>query len=95
MDSILFHPDEKLLTYCKQSHDSAELETTAKNLLEAMRDVSHCVGLAANQLGYLERVCVIDASKVKRRGSKVSENMGELVLINPKITSTEGNQTVR
>ena len=52
----------------------------AKEMLETMVDASNGVGLAAPQLGILERLVVIDIGK------------GPLVLINPRITARDGKR---
>ncbi|HAR63101.1 MAG: peptide deformylase [Candidatus Margulisiibacteriota bacterium] len=57
-----------------------ELKSLAKDMLETMYSASG-VGLAAVQVGFLQRMVVID----------VSENRNEpLVLINPRIVSSSG-----
>jgi peptide deformylase len=50
----------------------------AKEMLETMYDAQNGVGLAAPQVGILERMVVIDIGK------------GPLILINPQITAREG-----
>lgn len=52
------------------------------------------VGLAAPQIGVLQRVSVIDAGRYKRKG-EAPKNHGLLVLINPRLIKTEGMQVPR
>ena len=54
--------------------------TLLDDMIETMRAANGC-GLAAPQVGVLRRICVIDVGN------------GPVVMINPVITSTEGEQT--
>jgi peptide deformylase len=64
------------------SFDDA-LAALVADLLDTMRESPGCVGLAAPQIGVSRRVAVIDL----RGHKKAPVNHGELVLVNPVITS--------
>jgi len=64
--------------------DTSELHTLIEDMFETMRDASG-VGLAAPQVGISKRLTVIDCSAGEDPKQK-------LVLINPEIVSTEGEQ---
>ncbi len=51
------------------------------------------VGLAAPQIGVLQRVSVIDVSRIKRKDN--NQNHGLIILINPRFVATAGTQTPR
>ena len=65
-----------------------------EDMLETMYE-SHGVGLAAPQVGILKRIVVIDISGAEEETEEgtVTVEMDPLVLINPKIVYTEGEQT--
>ncbi|MBI3292393.1 MAG: peptide deformylase [Elusimicrobia bacterium] len=58
-----------------------------------MRAHPRCVGLAAPQVGFRERLAVVDVGPLARE--KKGTNHGLLQLINPVIRRREGNRTVR
>ncbi len=64
--------------------DTAELQKFIKNLIATMRNAEG-LGLAANQVGKSLAVTVIDLKHVPGM-----EEQGELVLINPALTGTDG-----
>ncbi len=69
-----------------------ELETLAKDMLETMYDAPG-VGLAANQVGILKRIVVIDVEYEVEGESEKSRrfvNQHPLILINPEILKKEG-----
>lgn len=60
---ILIHPDPRLKKICAPVSDlSDELRTLAKDMLETMYDAPG-IGLAAPQVGVLERLIVMDCAK--------------------------------
>ena len=60
---ILIHPDPRLKKICAPVSDlSDELRTLAKDMLETMYDAPG-IGLAAPQVGVLERLIVMDCVK--------------------------------
>ncbi len=78
--------DEILL---KKSKEVTKINDRTNELIDDMIETmyeANGVGLAAPQVGVLKRIVVIDTSTEE-------EEDGLLVLINPKITSTEGEQT--
>jgi len=68
-----------------------ELDSCVINLLETMYSYKFCVGLAAPQVGYLQRIIVIDVSKAR----KPQSNQGLLVLVNPEIIEASDFKIVR
>ena len=64
----------------------------ADDLLETMRGFPGCVGIAANQVGELVRVIVVDLSEHPKA---VDANHGLLQLVNPRITASEGAEVGR
>ena len=85
---ILLYPDPllKQLSVSVSSFD-AEFEAMLKDLEDTLDDAPYCVGIAAPQIGYLQRVVLIDAS----RSRKPIPNKGRLFLINPIIENSEGS----
>ena len=78
--------DEILL---KKSKEVTKINDRTNELIDDMIETmyeANGVGLAAPQVGVLKRIVVIDTSTEE-------EEDGLLVLINPKITCTEGEQT--
>ncbi len=67
-----------------------KIDTDVKNLISGMREImlssSHCVGIAAVQVGVLSRLILVDVSL----NPKPHHNNGLLVMINPKITYMSG-----
>lgn len=84
---ILTYPDPRLKEISKpvEQFDDA-LRDFICDLEETMRDGPGGVGIAAPQVGRLERIVIVDVSakpKIKQHG--------RLVLINPVITSRDGS----
>ena len=72
-----------------------EIRALAKDMIETMHEADG-VGLAAEQVGHEEAICVIDIPKGADK-NKDAEKFNEgiampLVLINPRITAQEGSQ---
>ncbi|MFD0911150.1 peptide deformylase [Ruegeria arenilitoris] len=79
--NILIHPDPRLKKVCAPVDDlSDELRTLADDMLETMYDAPG-IGLAAPQIGVLERLIVLDC--VKEEGATPRP----LVMFNPEIIS--------
>jgi peptide deformylase len=81
-----------------RSFDS-KLRELARDLIETMH-ASSGVGLAAEQIGRTEAVCVIHVPPSQDRNAETGERANPdldmpLVLVNPSITDTEGTQTDR
>jgi len=73
---------------------TAEIRRLAEDMLRTMRE-SNGLGLAAEQVGRAEAVCVIDVPENLQSdtGAPDPEVPMPLVLINPEITAFEGEQT--
>lgn len=83
---ILIHPDERL------RQESVPVETFDGYLQQRIADLEDtrqagpgAVGIAAPQVGWFERVVIVDVSARKK-----TRNHGYLVLVNPEITRWEG-----
>lgn len=89
---ILLYPNPLLKTKSLAvDRENQHLDAVIDDLLGTMRAHQFCVGLAAPQVGVISRVVVIDGSRAR----KSNKNHGELVLLNPIITTTEGKQLFR
>lgn len=76
--------DEVLTKVCKPVKElTPRLEELIDDMIETMHDADG-VGLAAPQVGVLRRIAVIDVSP---------EGDSPIVMINPEIVSTDGEQT--
>ncbi len=71
----------------------AEASSVIDDLLETMRASPGGVGIAAPQVGVLERIILVDVSAHRRGGQE--QNHGLLVLVNPEILARGGKQLVR
>jgi len=87
---ILLYPDQRLKQVCAPAQPE-EAERVAADLLATMRDVGHCVGIAAPQIGEPTRVAVVDVSG----HPKAAGGQGELVLVNPRVIAAEGAEVGR
>src|SRR3990172_8186004 len=91
---ILQFPDPLLKEKCAPvDRVTPEVSTCIDDLLDTIRASPGCVGIAAPQVGILQRILVVDVSGHKR-GSR-EENHGLLVLVNPEILARGGRQMVR
>ena len=78
---------DEILT--KQSREVTELTDRVSQLIDDMLETMHDaggVGLAAPQVGVLKRVVVIDVSGE-------DEEPNPIIMINPRITASSGEQT--
>ena len=83
---ILIHPDPRLKKVCAAVPDvSDELRTLADNMLETMY-AAPGIGLAAPQVGVLDRLIVLDCEK--EEGAKPEP----LIMINPRVIA-EADET--
>ncbi len=86
--SILIHPDPRLKKVCAPVADiSDELRKLADDMLETMYDAPG-VGLAAPQIGVLDRVIVLDC--VKEEG----EVARPLQMFNPRVIASSDEENV-
>ncbi|WP_170445906.1 peptide deformylase [Ruegeria arenilitoris] len=86
--NILIHPDPRLKKVCAPVDDlSDELRALAEDMLETMYDAPG-IGLAAPQIGVLERLIVLDC--IKEEGATPRP----LVMFNPEIISASDETSV-
>lgn len=88
-----------LLTYphpLLRQHSLTVIEPTGnlcqqviQDLCDTMDHSGHSVGIAAPQIGELQRIIVVDCSQ------KVKNSLGRLILINPEIIEQEDVYTMR
>jgi len=79
--NIRIYGDEILTKQCKEIKEiTPRIEELAADMIETMYEANG-VGLAGPQVGVLKRIVVIDVGE------------GPIVMINPKILSTDGEQT--
>ena len=83
---ILTYPDERLrqVSAPVEQFDAA-LQAHIDDLESARRAGPGAVGIAAPQVGWFERVVIVDVS-----GRKKTRSHGYLILVNPEITEWEG-----
>ena len=87
---VLHYPNPVLKQVCPPAQ-GPDIERVGADLVDTMEDFGHCVGIAAPQLGDLVRICVVDVSG----HPKAESDNGRLVLVNPRITLTEGSEVAR
>jgi peptide deformylase len=87
---VLLYPDRRLKQVCPPAQPP-DAERVAADLLDTMRDLGHCVGIAAPQIGELVRVAVVDV----RNHPKGETSNGELVLVNPRVVESSGAEVAR
>lgn len=76
---IVLHPDDRLRRVADPIvRIDGRIQTMARDMIETMLHDDHAVGLAAPQVGILERLLVCDAR----------DGFGPRVLINPTITAS-------
>lgn len=93
---VVRFPDPRLKTVCAavELDEPAGRERAASlaaDLLDTMRSFPGCVGIAAPQLGHLERMVAIDVTGHRRAASC----HGPLVLVNPQIVEGAGSVRMR
>lgn len=85
---ILIHPDPRLKKVCSPVEDiTGELSKLADDMLETMYDAPG-IGLAAPQIGVLERLIVLDC--VKEEG----ETPRPLIMFNPEVIASSEETNV-
>lgn len=84
---ILTYPDERLkqISTPVEAFDET-LQQRLADLEETRRAGPGAVGIAAPQVGWFQRVLIVDVSQMK----KPVPNHGHLVLVNPEITEWDG-----
>jgi len=84
---ILTYPDERLKTVCEPVEEfTPELREFAEHLQYTASQGPSAVGIAAPQVGRMQRICLVDATRAKRP----VDNHGPLILVNPEITKWAG-----
>ena len=84
-DPILKQVSQKVTVF------DSSLEKFLKDFVETLNSHKYCVGLAAPQVGNLQRIIAIDISRAR----KPHPNNGLLILINPKILEASNYKIVR
>ncbi|MCA0997462.1 peptide deformylase [Alloyangia pacifica] len=86
---ILIHPDPRLKKLCAPVPDlSDELRVLADDMLETMYDAPG-IGLAAPQIGVLERLIVLDCARPDD-----GETPRPLVMFNPRVIASSDERNV-
>ncbi len=89
---ILTYPDERLKQVSEPvEHFDAALHRFIADLEETRQAGPAAVGIAAPQVGRLQRIVIVDC----RQTRKPVPNHGYLILINPEIASWEGYEVGR
>ncbi len=89
---VLEYPDPILKQVSKEvTSFDASFEVFLKDFIETLHSHKYCVGLAAPQIGNLQRIIGIDISQAR----KPHPNNGLLILINPQILETSNFKIVR
>jgi peptide deformylase len=84
---VLIYPDARLKAVAAPVEDfDAALRAAVADLEATMRAGPAAVGIAATQIGWAQRVVIIDASARPQ-----CPNHGRLVLVNPEIVAWEGS----
>ena len=89
---VLEYPDPILQQVSHEvTNFDSSLEAFLKDFIETLNSHKYCVGLAAPQVGNLQRIIGIDISRAR----KPHPNNGLLILINPKILESSNFKIVR
>jgi peptide deformylase len=89
---IVLYPDKRLKTACTPIDDFDTVANVIADLVDTMdAGPPRTVGIAAPQIGALVRVAIVHSD----RNPKYPAGNGFLVLINPEIVGSEGDQTFR
>ncbi|MEC8957673.1 MAG: peptide deformylase [Nitrospinota bacterium] len=88
---ILVYPDERLrqVSQLVKAIDN-KIVSFISDLEETLSSLPGCVGIAAPQVGFFERIVIVDISSRPQH-----KNHGHLVLINPVIKFSAGNSIGR
>ena len=90
---VILYPDARLKTPCAAVETvDARVRALAQDLLDTMdAGPPRTVGIAAPQVGLMERIAIVDTS----RNPKYPAGHGLLVLVNPRTVAHEGEQFFR
>ena len=87
MYQLLTLPDERLRQKSNPvTHFDDKLHTFVVALEKAMLEGAGGVGIAAPQLGVMQRIIIVDCSL----GLHKNKNHGRLIMVNPKVTEQDG-----
>ena len=92
--SVLRHPHPSLKRQARalDAEEGTEVARVAADLVDTMRAHPGCVGVAAPQLDELVRMVVVDVTGHRKAPE---DHHGLLVLVNPRITRTQGAEVAR
>jgi len=91
--TILVYPDPILKQVAEPVDEiDDDLVEVVQDLVDTMLDAGHSVGVAAPQIGVLQRVVVVDVSKSKLGRDN---NHGLLEMVNPEIIEKSGSKMMR
>ena len=94
--NVFKFPDPILKKNCSEvTIFNPDLESFIKDLVETMLSHQYCVGLAAPQVGNLQRIIAIDISKARKPPVEALHATPLLVLINPVILESSDFKIVR
>lgn len=88
---VLTYPHPLLTQKCEPVRDFDQARAVAKDLVDTMSSYSHCVGLAAPQIGVPLRMIAIDV----REHPKALASHGLMVLVNPTVVEESGSEVGR
>ena len=89
---VIEFPDPLLKKVCdKVIGFDSKLESFVKDLTETLQNYKFCVGIAAPQVGNLQRIITVDVSRAR----KPQPSNGLMVLINPTILESSNFKIVR
>lgn len=90
---VLLVPDARLKERCAEveNFDDA-LRELVRDLEDTMQASPGCVGIAACQIGAMQRVAIVDTSVHRKHGAA---SQGRFIIINPKILAKRGESMGR
>lgn len=90
---VILVPDPRLKQACSVVKEfGTELHAAIADLEDTRLNSPGCVGIAAPQIGILQRIAIVDTSQHKKYAE---QSLGHLVLINPVIVHKEGERLGR
>jgi peptide deformylase len=88
---VLRYPHPSLKRVSREVEAGPEARRVADDLLDTMRSYTRCTGIAAPQIDELVRLIAVDVSE----HPKATVSHGLLLLLNPRVVSTEGAEVAR
>jgi peptide deformylase len=89
--AVVLYPDPILKQRCEEVADAEALRRVAQDLVDTMRVLPRCVGLAAPQIGELARIVAFDVTD----HPKATSCSGLVVIANPVLVQAEGDEPGR